>query len=121
MSFSTKASETSMAKAWAAMTASPSCETEAAMRARRAASSGSPGATMPKASMNICAPICSETSRPLRAMEPDQIPLAFIHDVRLGIACEGEGESPAGCPADGGLVAKTAAERVCIELLGQLD
>ena len=40
------------------------------LAARSAASSGSPGQTMAQPSMKICAPICSATTSPLRAIEP---------------------------------------------------
>ena len=45
-------------------TPSPSWETAAALRAKRAARSGLPGFTSPQASMKICPPICSATARP---------------------------------------------------------
>ena len=51
---------------------SPSCETLAALRAKRAARSGSPGLTRPQVSMKICPPICSATAAPFWAMEPER-------------------------------------------------
>ena len=93
MSFSTNAAATMRATTFAARTASPSCETRAAPSANFSARSGSPGATMPNASMKICAPLCSDTIFPLRFIEPDSgdgTPcLRRIHAV-----CSVESETP---------------------------
>ena len=61
----------SIAAKWqAASTARPSWLTEAALRTSAAARSGSPGKHMANASINICAPICSETLWPFIAADP---------------------------------------------------
>ena len=70
MSRDTKASASIAAHNLAASTAAPSWLTRAACSARRAASAGSPAATIAQPSMKICAPICSATVRPLTSIEP---------------------------------------------------
>ena len=50
--------------------ASPSWLTEPARVARLAACAGLPGDTIVQPSMKNCAPICSATTRPLRAIDP---------------------------------------------------